>query len=103
MKTDDFYKCSDEIPLKCPICCEYPFVTFLRGTVARPGRLWYWPFKKRPRYAIICARCKNIVGYEWDGVLDVLGTRHLSRPDRNIVEDSIPPVTSNPGRGDLLR
>jgi hypothetical protein len=70
---------TDDIVVGCPRCGTRPLVTFLRGTVVRPKRAWYWPFKARPQYAVICRGCKEIVGYEWSKVRDVLGTSHLFR------------------------
>lgn len=58
---------------RCPICGESPFRPFMRGQVQRPTRrLWFWPFGDlRPTCALICWRCKEIVGWEWapDGSL----------------------------------
>ena len=70
------------IPEKCPRCDFYPFVTFLRGVVGRPGRAWYWPFKKRSSWAIICSKCKDIIGYEEDRVVDVGGMKHLTKAEK---------------------
>lgn len=69
------------IPSKCPNCGAEPFVTFLRGQVARPDRAWYWPFKRRPPFAIICYDCKEVVGHEWNKIIDMMGMCHLSERD----------------------
>jgi hypothetical protein len=55
----------------CPKCGAQPFEPFLRGTVQRsPTKvLWSfrWPFislVSQPYCALICWKCKEIVGYE---------------------------------------
>ena len=39
--------------------------TLMRGSVVRSKRAWYWPFRRRPEYAVICLDCKEIVGWEY--------------------------------------
>ncbi len=59
-------------PLKrCPKCGAEPFESFMRGYVQLAGRqlLWErlkaWWHKRLPAYcAIICDKCKEIVGHE---------------------------------------
>jgi predicted nucleic-acid-binding Zn-ribbon protein len=52
-------------PLPFDICpkCGKPFKIFMRGQVQKPKR-FLWIFWRRPYCAVICHRCKNIVGYE---------------------------------------
>jgi len=62
---------------KCPQCDAQPFKPFIRGTVQRNPYPWYDPFgwltEERPYCALICSKCKNIVGYEgprsWEQIL----------------------------------
>jgi hypothetical protein len=54
----------------CPRCGATPFEPFRRGQVQRsPWRWWgLWLFgRMRPWCAVICAKCKDIVGYEDPG------------------------------------
>jgi hypothetical protein len=53
----------------CPNCGA-AFEPFLRGQVARDMRSpWRYILgllgRRRPALALICRRCKEIVGYEW--------------------------------------
>ena len=55
------------VPLAtCPKCGAQPFDPFLRGTVQRSERPWWRPWwgPTRPYCALICWKCKEIVGYE---------------------------------------
>lgn len=48
---------------KCPKCGAEPFEAFMRGQVQRwPWKFIFWGW--RPYCAIICRKCKDIVGYE---------------------------------------
>jgi hypothetical protein len=47
----------------CPKCGASPFVPFLRGTVQRRKRKFFF-FGKWDYCSLICSRCKGIVGYE---------------------------------------
>ena len=52
------------VPLKsCPKCRAFPFIPVLRGQIQRPKRKWFFG-KPQPYCALICWRCKDIVGYE---------------------------------------
>lgn len=52
------------VPLKrCPKCGVEPFEPFLRGLIARRRYKWVF-FGKWDYMALICAECKEIVGYE---------------------------------------
>lgn len=61
----------------CPKCAAAPFERFLPGLIAR-SNLWPWHWG-RPRWAIICRACKEIVDYVyerpefewWNGVRDL--------------------------------
>ena len=44
----------------CPCCAEHPFVPFMRGQVQR----YRWFGWVKAYCAVICSRCKEIVGYE---------------------------------------
>jgi len=47
----------------CPKCGEKPFRPFMRGQVQRwPFRWLFWG--RRAYCALICWKCKDIVGYE---------------------------------------
>jgi len=46
----------------CPKCTE-PFPDFMRGQIQRPKRL-FWIGPKRDYCAVICHRCKEIIGWE---------------------------------------
>lgn len=48
--------------LRCPKCGDHN-PTFLRGMVQRSKR-FLWILWKRPYCAVICNKCKEIVGYE---------------------------------------
>jgi len=53
--------------VKCPNCGTFPLEPFLRGLIQRSPYWfkWQWPFFGfRPYCAIICSKCKEIVGYE---------------------------------------
>jgi hypothetical protein len=52
--------------VRCPFCSDEPFRPFLRGLVQRkPFKVLSWPpFKPQAYCALICWRCKKIVGYE---------------------------------------
>lgn len=49
------------VPLaSCPFCYAQPFDPFMRGMIKNGWRdLWY-----KPAWCLICARCKQIAGYE---------------------------------------
>lgn len=47
----------------CPACGDKPFDPFLRGMVQRSKRKWLVG-PKQPYCALICSKCKEIVGYE---------------------------------------
>lgn len=47
----------------CPKCGSTPFVPFLRGLVQRSKRFFFIG-PKRPYCALICSRCKEVIGYE---------------------------------------
>ncbi len=47
----------------CPKCRALPFIPFMRGEIQRPTRKWLLG-AKQPYCALICWRCKEIVGYE---------------------------------------
>ncbi|MFL5381283.1 MAG: hypothetical protein ACJ8GN_02030 [Longimicrobiaceae bacterium] len=54
---------------RCPRCRADPFEPFLRGQVGRSPWPWWaqlLPLERwrRPHCAVICRRCKNIVGWE---------------------------------------
>lgn len=57
------------IPPSCPHCGADPFETFMLGQVCRSNYLWHrcvaWisGLSKPGYWAVICRRCKNIVGY----------------------------------------
>jgi hypothetical protein len=68
---------NSDIPKRCPKCGREPFVTFMRGTIARLERSLPNPFKKRPKWAIICNSCRETIGYEWEKITDLFGTGHL--------------------------
>jgi hypothetical protein len=60
------------VPLgKCPHCESVPFRPFMRGQVQRSMWEWWniWG-KSRAYCALICADCKQIVGYEHPGFPD---------------------------------
>jgi len=46
----------------CPRCGE-PFPEFMRGQVQR-GKRFLWVLWRRPYCAVICHKCKRIVGWE---------------------------------------
>jgi len=54
--------------LRCPHCGAEPFEAFLRGQVQRSPwswrTLWLPIGEPRPYCAVICWKCKDIVGYE---------------------------------------
>ena len=45
---------------RCPECGQWPFLPFLRGQVQNRWRRLF----HRPYCCLICAGCKQIVGYE---------------------------------------
>jgi len=45
---------------RCPKCGDSPFRPFLRGQVQNAWRKFF----RRPYCVLICALCKEIVGYE---------------------------------------
>ena len=47
---------------KCPKCGQW-FPEFLRGQVQR-GKRWLWIGPRRAYCAIICHKCKEIIGWE---------------------------------------
>ena len=49
-------------PDYCPACGEV-FVPFLRGQIGRSPR-WLLIGPKRPHLALICAACKDLIGWE---------------------------------------
>jgi len=48
---------------KCPACGAEPFEPFLRGTVQRRRKKWFF-FGDWDYCALICWKCKKIVGHE---------------------------------------
>jgi hypothetical protein len=44
----------------CPRCGDAPFYPFMRGLVQN----WWRKLFRRPYCCLICAECKEIVGYE---------------------------------------
>jgi len=51
---------------RCPRCKVAPFDQFLPGFVTRWGRVWWAPWRKQARHAVICRACKQVVAWEWD-------------------------------------
>ena len=53
---------------RCPLC-RHRFFPYMRGKVQRRKRTWR--LKRRAYCALICYRCKHIVGWEsppgWEG------------------------------------
>lgn len=47
----------------CPVCAE-PFIPFLRGMIQRSQHRWFGLGPSRDYCALICSKCKEIVGYE---------------------------------------
>lgn len=50
----------------CP-ACNVPFEPFLRGMIQRSRRKWGFLWRQ-PYCCVICAACKDIVGYEYPWV-----------------------------------
>lgn len=48
----------------CPRCGDAPFEPFLRGQVQRFKRKWLGFGPPQDYCALICYKCKNVVGYE---------------------------------------
>lgn len=62
----EFVQLQDEpVPFEsCPNCGVTPFEPFIRGCVHRPKRRWIFFGKKQDYCALICDKCKELVGYE---------------------------------------
>lgn len=54
------------VPIEsCPSCNTVPFEPFMRGEVQRSIWSWWKFFGKHRAYcALICSRCKKLVGWE---------------------------------------
>jgi hypothetical protein len=48
----------------CPSCGAYPFESFMRGTIQRSRKRFFFFGKERPYCAVICRHCKEIVDWE---------------------------------------
>jgi hypothetical protein len=69
--------------VKCPSCGK-SLLPFMRGQVQRQKKSLMG--KKQPYCAIICANCKDLIGYE-DPTQALINLEHLKARDRKQAED----------------